>query len=333
MNMTNYVKCGFPYVFVETQEIKRAVANLTVCEDITKYRWNAVEGIPELAKIDSEGNPVYMYADIEEFLNVLPTLGQKVLVCAELFDAAFESLTVIQTLLNNAYLLKHNHICLCVVTPKANLPAPLEKMFVVLDFPLPSKDEFRSYLKDQCDSINAAYSLGVEYDENVADACVGLALEEGENALAKMLREHRDCYLPAIIEAKRQMYAKTGFMKLVMPEPEDMLGGLEDAVDDLKRRKQAFEPGSKKPKMKAVFLVGIQGCGKSLLAKILGHIFECPVVFGDLGAMKGGLVGDTEKNTRMFTKVTDASGRIVVVLDKLLSSLNSLNCWNPLRAN
>lgn len=83
-------------------------------------------------------------------------------------------------------------------------------------------------------------------------------------------------------------------------------------------RKEPFEnPKSIKPKIKSILLVGVQGCGKSLAGKILASIFNWPLIMWDVGACKGEYVGQTGRNFRHGTKVVDAHGKAVVVMDEI----------------
>lgn len=309
LNLTTHVGTGTPLVSVETVSIKHTVNAISVNYDkgYSKFTWNRVEGLYNCQT--EELMPEY--ADAEALIDNIATFGTQVLICAELFDVEFENVDMVQKVLNVVPTLEHNQICLCIVsTSNKSIPSPLQKLFVTIDVPLPSKDDFREFLKAQCEFHN------LHYTEAVADACCGLSIEQGKNALARMLRDKRCCDMETILKTKADLYKDTGFLKLVNSVSADMIGGNENVIDYILKRKTAFEPGSKKPKMKAIFLTGIQGCGKSLLGKILGYYFDCPVLFADLGAMKGGLVGETEKNTRLCTKIIDASGRIIVVFDE-----------------
>ena len=82
------------------------------------------------------------------------------------------------------------------------------------------------------------------------------------------------------------------------------------------KRKEAFEEKDWKPKLKSVLLLGLPGTGKSLSVKCVASIFNWPAIVLDIGATKGGLVGETEKNIRHATKVIDSMGRVIVCVDR-----------------
>jgi SpoVK/Ycf46/Vps4 family AAA+-type ATPase len=83
-------------------------------------------------------------------------------------------------------------------------------------------------------------------------------------------------------------------------------------------RRKAFEPGNEHlPKPKALLLVGIPGTGKSLSCKAAASIFGWPLIRLDISALKGSLVGESERKMRQATATIDAFGKAVVWMDEV----------------
>ena len=81
---------------------------------------------------------------------------------------------------------------------------------------------------------------------------------------------------------------------------------------------KAFEPGNEHlPKPKALLLVGIPGTGKSLSCKAAASILNWPLIRLDISALKGSLVGESERKIRQATATIDAFGKAVVWLDEI----------------
>lgn len=74
---------------------------------------------------------------------------------------------------------------------------------------------------------------------------------------------------------------------------------------------------------RGLLLVGVPGAGKSILAKASGHLAGVPVVSMDMNAMKGGYVGDSERNIRVALKTISSisQGRcfFIMTCNKLTS--------------
>ena len=108
---------------------------------------------------------------------------------------------------------------------------------------------------------------------------------------------------------------------------ESEVGGLELLKEYLMNRKKAFEPGNGHlPKPKALLLVGVPGCGKSLSCKAAASILGWPLIRLDLSALKGSLVGESERKMRQATATIDAFGKAVIWIDeaeKVLSGVKS----------
>jgi len=304
MNISDYVRSGFPLLFVETFEVKRAVKSISVDGEINRFNWNLIDGLIDVDPALT--NPM-------ELIERIPTLvNEKTLIVAENFEQFLESIELVQMILNKMILLKNQQITICMVGTEAKFPAPLDKMITVLEFNLPSKEDFRKIVKDFAEQVE------VEYDESVADACIGLSLEEGENAVAlQLVREHK-LDKTSVLETKRGMIKKTGFMDVIEPTQMEDVGGLENLKQYIMARKVAWEIGNEnKPKLRSMLLIGIPGVGKSLIGKAIATIFNVPLINVDIGAMKGGIVGETEKKSRLATKTIDAFSNSVCLLDEL----------------
>ena len=114
------------------------------------------------------------------------------------------------------------------------------------------------------------------------------------------------------------MIRRTGLMEFWPPVPIDQVGGLNLFKHYLTNRMKAFEPGNEHlPKPKAILLVGIPGTGKSLSCKAAASILNWPLIRLDVSALKGSLVGESERKIRQATATIDAFGKAVVWLDEI----------------
>lgn len=328
MDLTEYSKAGYSLLYVETFEIKRAMQNLTVQEPFQIYKWNMIEGLVNV----EEGEK---YTDFTELFTMAENL-EKCIFLMENLDMFFNSESLIQMILNSMVKFKQNQVMLVIVGAggnvnqpgmgnlmsegSSNIPAPLEKVLTKVEFSLPSKEEFREIAKELCEQVE------VEFKEEIANLCMGLSLEEGENALSRSIIIHKKLDKNAILEMKRSSIKSTGFMDFMEPEPLTSLGGLNKWKQFVGARRKAWEPKFENlPKLRAILLVGIQGCGKTLSAKVLASIFNWPCIILDVNALKGSFQGETERRTRMATRVIDAFGQCIVVVDEISLAFGGAN--------
>jgi SpoVK/Ycf46/Vps4 family AAA+-type ATPase len=99
------------------------------------------------------------------------------------------------------------------------------------------------------------------------------------------------------------------------------LGGLSALKDFCLRamRRQGDPDPLRRPK--GVLLLSPAGCGKSSFFKCLGNETGRPTVILDVGALYGGLVGQTEANVRRALATIDAMQPAVVAVDELEKAL------------
>ncbi len=223
---------------------------------------------------------------------------------------------------------------LVLSVPEAfQVPPELEHCIPVLDFDLPDAEELKALIKKQLD--NEATARGgnpqkyTEAEFNVLAASAGgLTLLEAENAVCCALADFAgqlprvpfDDFNMSIMAVKSEAVKAGGFMEVMKPVPIEEVGGLELFKEWLEHRiidftEEAQKDGVKRPR--GVTLIGVPGGGKSLLATTVAGKLRVPAVAVNLGAIMGGIVGDTERNTRRMFAQIKALGRCVIFLDEI----------------
>lgn len=71
------------------------------------------------------------------------------------------------------------------------------------------------------------------------------------------------------------------------------------------------------PAPRGVLLLGVQGCGKSLMAKAISRIWKMPLLRFDVGRVFGSLVGSSEDNTRRAIKTAESIAPAVLWIDEI----------------
>ena len=306
MDITNYLKAGYPLIQILTQEADRATRSIKA-DGWKTYSWDCLRGITE----PDTGRAVEDIIDPLQALKWLASKGDAILICQN-FHHFITSVEIIQEIQNSLPIWKGQGSCLVIIGPRVNLPLEIEKYFTLLDFALPSSQDLLAIQQE------LGQSTGVEADEESVEAARGLTEFEAETAFAfSLVMKKRFC--PEIItEQKKQMIRRTGLMEFWPPVPVEQVGGLDLFKQYLNHRMKAFEPGNEHlPKPKALLLVGIPGTGKSLSCKAAASIFNWPLIRLDISALKGSLVGESERKIRQATSTIDAFGRAVVWLDEI----------------
>jgi ATP-dependent 26S proteasome regulatory subunit len=198
------------------------------------------------------------------------------------------------------------------------LPPELEKEITVIEFKLPTKEELLPVAK------NVAESAGIELNgetDGILSALSGMTTIEAENACAKSVVEEGDIVPRLLAEEKCNAIRKSGLLELV-----DVEFGFGDVGGNdliklwVNRRIKAFTKEAREfglPMPKGLFLLGVQGCGKSLICKAAAHLLGVPLLRLDAGKMFGSLVGQTEANARSVIALAEAVAPCCLWIDEI----------------
>jgi len=111
----------------------------------------------------------------------------------------------------------------------------------------------------------------------------------------------------------------------------DQVGGLENLKSYLEPRKDAYSQDAREfgvDPPRGIILLGYAGCGKSLVAKMLGGEWGLPVIRVDMGAIYGGLVGASEENIRAALKIIEAAAPCVAFIDEMEKAMAGVSSSN-----
>lgn len=212
-----------------------------------------------------------------------------------------------------------------ICAPTLRLPVELEKEVTVLEFALPEKDEIDavidSALEGVSDNTSINKSLTQEQREEIIHACMGLTLDEVEAVLARSIVEKKSLDVSIILEQKKQIVKKSGLLQYYSAsESMNNVGGMEHIKEWLSKRTGSFSEKAREyglPAPKGVLLLGVQGCGKSLIAKSIANLWNLPMLRLDVGRIFGSLVGQSEENIRRAIAVAESVAPCILWADEL----------------
>jgi len=105
------------------------------------------------------------------------------------------------------------------------------------------------------------------------------------------------------------------------------VGGMTVLKEWLAERSHLFNPELHSmgfPYPKGVLITGVTGVGKSLIVKTMGKIFNMPILAVDLGAIYGGIVGQSESNLRQLLSAAEAVAPCILWIDEIEKGLAGL---------
>ena len=225
--------------------------------------------------------------------------------------------------------LKESRKTLVVLSPVLRIPSDLEKDITVLDYSLPTEDELALSLervvRSAREMAGVKLKMNDEDKERVLNAARGLTCIEAENVFAKSLVMDRKLNLGIIIAEKEQLIRRSQILEYY--ESVDgfaNVGGMGLVKQWLRKRGMAFSEKARRfglPEPKGLLLLGVQGAGKSLLAKAVASQWQLPLLRLDLGRIFSELVGSSEQNIRTALRLAESVSPCVLWLDEIEKGL------------
>jgi SpoVK/Ycf46/Vps4 family AAA+-type ATPase len=212
-----------------------------------------------------------------------------------------------------------------MLSPTYSVPLEIEKDLAVVDYDLPDRDALEEIVWKVAQSVPDNVDLAVRRDpilrEAVVEAALGLTAEEAESVFAKSLVKTRDFDIETILQEKKGIIRKSGILEFYQTDQKfSDVGGLETLKDWLQKRQNAFRKDARDfglPAPKGLLMIGVPGCGKSLVAKAVGAKWRMPLLRLDVGKVFGSLVGSSEENMRKAIKTAEAVAPAILWLDEL----------------
>jgi SpoVK/Ycf46/Vps4 family AAA+-type ATPase len=211
-----------------------------------------------------------------------------------------------------------------LMSPVQQVPIELEKEVVVLDYPLPDLTELNQVLSHQLEQSKARRT-STETREKLLKAALGLTHDEAEKVYRKaQVKAGRltEAEVDIVLSEKKQLIRRNGILEYIEEdETIDSIGGLEELKRWLKQRSNAFTERAREyglPQPKGMLILGVPGCGKSLIAKTTSRLWGLPLLRLDMGRVyDGSMVGRSEANLRNALKTAESISPAILFIDEL----------------
>lgn len=328
------IRARYPLIYVvswEEQRVIKEVKQIAARLNKKVFEWSITMGlVPAGTSIQSQKQKDTASQDPLVALDTVIEHVEPALYVFKDFHPFLkaQNMSVIRRMREIAESLKNTYKTIVIVSPTFQMPPDLEKDLTLYDYDLPSENDLRMLLDRIVEEIKDNPKLKVELNDSVREqlihAMLGLTLSEGENVLAKALVQNRSlnaASVEVINSEKKQIIRKSGMLEYYDAEEDiNSVGGLDELKSWLKKRGAAFTDRAREyglPAPKGVLLLGVQGCGKSLMAKVVSNVWQLPLLRFDIGRVFGSLVGSSEENVRRVIKVAESVSPAILWLDEI----------------
>jgi ATP-dependent 26S proteasome regulatory subunit len=321
------IRAKYPILYVvswEERRVEEAVQSICTNLGRTLHSWSVTQGMkPPILKggLPRGGG---LPAELEALAQVHDSPEGTVVLLKD-FHPYLKDYRVIRLLRDLAARMRGRSQTLVLSCPTLVLPPDLEKEVTVLEFPLPSAVEIGETLDRVTlavkDNTSLDTSLSAIERERVIKSAQGLTMDEIESVFARSLVEKKRFDLDAILQEKKQIIRKSGLLEYYAPDSNiGDVGGLDLLKEWLDRRTKTFSDEARDfgiPAPKGMLLLGVQGCGKSLVAKAVACHWNLPLLKLDVGRIFGSLVGQSEENIRKAIRTAESVAPCVLWADEL----------------
>ncbi len=281
--------------------------------------WDYIDGLKGI--LNSEGLGARQPMAVLQWLQKLDDTNPTILLVKD-FHRFCEDPGISRMLKNLSVQLRHQPHTVVLCTGPWTPPNDLDDALTILDLPLPQESEIRALLSNI--AITSGSPLEQEILEELSHACSGLSEARVRQVAARALAKRGQMGLEdlsEVLEEKRQTIARSEVLEYCVTNstPAD-IGGLDALKSWLDQRHQAFSNEARAfglPLPRGVLLVGPQGTGKSLTAKVIAHSWSMPLLRLDVGRLFAGLVGASEARTRETIQRAEAMAPCVLWIDEI----------------
>lgn len=320
------LQAQYPLIYLVTSEEERAEQTIAAIAQERMQRhlflWTLTHGVVEYGQPRrvSQHNTVSPQAAIEWAIR---HAGPGIYIFKDLHPFS-DSPEVTRWLRDAIASFKGTQKCIILMSPVQQVPIELEKEVVSLDFALPSIQELDQVLSQQLEQYQLR-RLGQDGREKLLKATLGLTRDEAEKVYRKAyvtsgrLTEDE---VPVVLSEKKQLIRRNGILEFIEDDESiDSVGGLEELKHWLHQRSDAFTERARAyglPQPKGMLILGVPGCGKSLIAKTTSRLWGLPLLRLDMGRVyDGSTVGRSEANLRNALKTAESISPAILFIDEL----------------
>ena len=217
--------------------------------------------------------------------------------------------------------------------PVMRLPFAIEKIFTVLDYFIPEMDEIREIVKGYPVAASVTRRKNLEqFQEELTYTLLGLHMYEVNQILHSIVARSFSGTLDNnsiadALEEKQRIVRKSGIIEVVEPDTSfDDVGGLDKLKEDLNNKSLLYrnlneiqdEKGKiRLPIPKGVLIIGMPGCGKTMIAKAVADKFGVSLLRLDVNRLMGQYVGMSEENLRRALQTAETAHPCVLWIDEV----------------
>lgn len=213
--------------------------------------------------------------------------------------------------------------------PISDLPLGIEKLLTIVDILSPNEKEICDYINELGLTVSNHYSEQEKtvVMKNFIRTLQGLQFYEIKQIIkSSIIRTGgviSEKTISIALEEKKNIVKKSGIIEVVDTDITfNEVGGLENLKNDLSDKAKIYQHLSLAADLKitlpkGILIVGMPGCGKSMIAKSIAEKFGVSLLRLDVNRLMGQYVGQSEYNLRRALETAEAAHPCVLWIDEI----------------
>ncbi len=318
--LASFLSAGYPYLVLRSVEEERV---LGLMSSVARKQGRPL--VPVSMTMARKGDPD---AGIEDCLERISQERDPAIFAAIDLDAWIDDPVVIRKLRDMRVGLEERKQTVVFVSAQFRVPYALSADIQLIDVPLPVPDALCRLLESEAQQVG--FELGPSVAELAVRAVQGLPASAARRAFRRAILDPEGLaqgHVGGLVEEKRRLLERADLLELIDTPPGlGEVGGLDALKTWLGEREAAFGDEAKAfglPTPKGLLLVGVQGCGKSLVAKAVAQAWSLPLARLDFSALHA--ASETpEERLRAALRLGEALTPAVLWLDEIDKAFQSV---------
>ncbi|HEC28800.1 MAG TPA: AAA family ATPase [Gammaproteobacteria bacterium] len=322
-----------PIIVIQTHEEIRVLDMLKkIIFRLNKplYSWTVTEGLGRIDLNMGQTDGLVEPLQVLRHIKASPDEGIYILLDFHPFLEDPVNARLIKEIAQAYYKTGHH---LVFVSHEIDIPDDLRKLSAQFELQLPDAGKLLQIIKDEAFAWSTKNNnRKVSTDNKTLDALVrnlgGLSTGDVRRLARKVIFDDgaiTESDLSEVMSAKYELLNQDGLLSFEYDTQEfSNVGGMSRLKRWLELRKIVFQnnrSGHGLESPKGILLLGVQGCGKSLMCRAVAGIFSVPLLRLDFGVLYNKFFGESEKNLRQALHTAEVMSPCVLWIDEIEKGL------------
>ena len=326
--ITLLIKSKYPLILVDTIDedyVLRQLSEITGDLGLDSYYWSLTKGL----RVGHNENAFYQSSEPVKMLKTVNDLlddPKPALFVLSDFYKFLEDAAAARFFKDILGRINNTRTTIVIVGGEQKLPDDIEPMAAHITGGYPGEkeivDEINSVVADFKHSASAlVVDLTPGDFRRIVKSLMGLSIQQVRNVVNRCILNDNQLDKADIAEIekyKKELFDREGILEYFGAEQPSSMAGFDNLKKwVLDRKNSFFSTNSQLPPPKGLLLLGVQGCGKSLAAKVIAGELGIPLYRLDLNRLYSKYIGETEENLRKALKTVERLAPVCLWVDEI----------------